>query len=365
MLAAPGIFELGFFTHSTHPPTCSQHHALHLLCSLCHCLTTPTTPTNPTHNNQGWELTDRDLLRHLQPLKHLQQLRIKGIDPWLLSDDALLQLASPEQLPQLSCITRDERQLLLTQPSLTLPPAGPADLLSESSYDGATASSSSYSSSHRRASAVTDADTSNVGSMWPSGLLPGEVMQQQQQLAVVTVPWLLQYLPQPSLSISGTQSASKKVGTAAHSPSQAGGGSHSSSKHPRVCGGGDSRGHNQLSGSSPGGSSSPAAYANRRRSSSASGGGGGGGGTVYQRLAAFDERYRYTTDELLALRGGQQSVRSPAAQGSTSNDAAGGQEAPAVDVDVVGGSSASHVFSTTELEISRLLPPEVQAGSRW
>lgn len=223
---------------------------------------------------QDWVLTDRDL-RHLHSLGQLQQLHIKGADPWLLSDDALLQLA--DELPLLSTLGRDGCSLLQAGIAVAAAeaPAGSASFSTSPHTPGQLSGVGTYTTSSSSAVPVS----SSRDSIWPAGPLPQDCQSLQEPL--VASPWL----QRRSTPRAGVQ----------HS---AGGG----------------------------------------RQGSASKAGSSCGGTVYQRLSAYDERFRYSTEDLLALRG-----QTP--------DAAAAVE--------------TRLNNPTTVAIGQALPAEIRAGATW
>jgi hypothetical protein len=261
---------------------------------------------------QGWGLSDRDMSQ-LYPLQQLCQLTIKSSDPWLLSDAALQQL--PDELPLLSSIIRDGQQLLSYGTRLQAAtgfgvqagvPAGPAD--AASSYCG-----------HSSAAAVRAGLDSSAGGasssyqgIWqgPQVALSGDAQLGTQ---LIESPWLLRYLPQtrcPSVTSSKVQQ--QRTTPASRSVMRQGPGDK--------------------------------AGANRR--------GSGSGGTVYQRLSAYDERYKYSSGELLALR-----------------DACVGQGTAVVDVGQSPGSNSSSSSrrssaSDAPTDLLEAVPAEIRAGAR-
>jgi hypothetical protein len=222
---------------------------------------------------QDWALTDRDL-RHLHSLEQLQQLHVKGADPWLLSDNALLQLA--DELPLLSRLSRDGRSLLQAGIAVAAAeaPAGSASLSTSPHTLGQLSGVGTYTPSSSAAPVSSSRD-----SIWPAGPLPQDCQSLQEPL--VASPWL--------------QRRSTPRAGAQHS---AGGG----------------------------------------RQGSASKAGSSGGGTVYQRLSAYDERFRYSTEDLLALRG-----QTPDA-------------AAAVEI---------RLSNPTTVAIGQVLPAEIRASVTW
>jgi hypothetical protein len=212
---------------------------------------------------QGWGLVGRDM-RHLQPLQQLRQLHVEAADPWLMEDSALLQLTN--DMPALRSIIRDGRQLLHdTALRASAAAAAPAGSLEPRSH--AEAQSVGWAGvydSTSTAAAVTSGSSYN--SIWAAGLLPDEADQQQQHEVPVLSPWLRCRVPQPLAHSQG--SCVLKPGK--HTGMQQG-------KGPRR---------------------TAAMY-------------GGSSRTMYQRLSAYDERFRYTSKELLALRSHLSSEQPP------------------------------------------------------
>jgi hypothetical protein len=277
---------------------------------------------------QGWGLSDRDMSQ-LYPLEHLCQLNIKGSDPWLLSDAALQQL--PEELPLLSSIVRDGQQLLpygthlqaATQvTTLAGAPAGPADMGN---------SHGCHSSSAAVCASPNSSTSTSYQGIWqgPQIAVAGEA---QLGMQGVESPWLLQYLPQPRSPGGSSKVQQQQQSTPA-------------SKSTLRQGPGSSR------------TSADRATAHRtivhRTIASSSSGGGGRGGTVYQRLSAYDERYKYSSGELLALRDlcvGPGAASGAVGRSPGSNSSSGSRRSSSSD---------------TPADLLGNLPPEIRAGANW
>lgn len=250
---------------------------------------------------QGWGLVGRDM-RHLQPLQQLQHLHVEAADPWLLEDSALLQLT--DDMPVLSSITRDGRQLLHDFRASAAAPAGAAEPGSHATQQ-ASGWAGLYGGDSTAAAATSG---SSCSSIWAAGPLPGELDQQQHEVSVLS-PWLQRRVQQPLAQghISGVRVQK------------------SSAKHPGSMQQGRSPRH--IAGAHAGGSST----------------------TMYQRLSAYDERFRYTSEELLVLRShlGSEQQLQPATVGTAaaSTSSAGG-----------------HAGQGSLVEI---LPLEIRSGATW
>lgn len=240
---------------------------------------------------QDWSLGDSDM-RHLEPLQQLQQLHIKGADPWLLSDAAILQLA--EELPVLSSILRDGRQILQDAGALSVAAAVAAGAAELGSYQSSP--SAVWPGAHRFGGPDGSQTGVSYPAIWPADGLPND-LQNKQQVDVMS-PWLLRYIPQPSTP--GSQGKAQPAAAAAR---------------PTVASG---------------------------RSSSR-------GATVYQPLSAFDERFRYSSDELLHLR----------------SQVAGTQHSPTGSEGAAATAADGSAGQGTEVDFDQVLPAEIRACARW
>lgn len=258
----------------------------------------------------GWEVNDRDM-RHLHALQQLQQLHVAAVDPWLLSDAALLHLQ--EELPELYLISRDGRQLLHLGHRAALINLDNMSSGSNSSNRISSAPDCAGVQGGHASAGVNNSNSVATRSIWPAGPAEGDGSQSPG----VTVPWL-----HPSVAQQGTP--------ALHSPVQKPAGAASGSRPP------------VKKASSAAGSAGQLQQGRVARQTAGSPRGSqAGSSTVYQRLSAYDERYRYSMQQLLELQAHQAATQHAA------------------------GEAQQQQQESCAASINDLLPEEIRVGTKW
>jgi hypothetical protein len=210
---------------------------------------------------QRWQLQGHDLSA-LEPLQQLQQLHTAQLDPWLVSDSALVDLATV--LPSLQLVTRDGRVLVCA--AVATAAAGGLASLEPQAYGGAVA--------------VTAAALDGGSVSWLSAAVAARAAAGRLQDGSAGTPgsWLAAYSAS-SAGVVPTAAAAAAALAPAGSTSTGPGGSSSSRK--------------KSTQTAVGSSSS----------------------RLHPRLLDYDERYRYTTEQLVGLRVSASGAGSAAAAG--------------------------------------------------